>query len=413
MMVENKEVDNKTEKEGRKDSEQVGLIGGMHQVGEAVGGAFIEIGKIMGLAGAGAENSKKEKKEVQVTLKGAEKNDNSKVTKEELQIILKLIAPGTNFRTALDTIVKTGKGALIAIHNENLNSCIDGGFRVNCRFTPQRMAELSKMDGAIVLSSDMKKIDHANVLLTPDSSIKTNETGTRHKAAERTAKQTGSIVIAVSERRHEIVLFYRNARHVVRDTGELLRTANEQIQLLEKHRELFDTNLEKLNRSELRNYTNLNHAINVIQKGRIIQKITEGLKKYLVELGSEGILLKTRLKEIIHNVERETDLVMRDYTRIGLKKSKLLLETLTYDELLDTEHIKKILAYEKLDADSIRGWRILSKTSLMEPEIAMLIKESGNLGKAIHADVDFYKALFGEEKALQFKDEIERIKLSY
>jgi len=405
-MVE-EEINKKDEKE-----EQKGIIGGMQHMGEGVGDAFIEIGKLVGIANKEEQNSKKDKKEVQVTLKGSG-NIDTKVSKEELFSILKLIAPGTNFRTSLDTIVKIGKGALIVVENENLAPCIDGGFKVNCRFTPQRMSELSKMDGAIILGNDMKKINYANVLLTPDSSIKTNETGTRHKAAERTAKQTGCIVIAVSERRHEIVLFYRNARHVVKETGEILRTANEQIQLLEKHRELFDLNLEKLNRSELRNYTNLNHAINVIKKGRIIQKISEGLKKYLVELGSEGILLKTRLKEISHNVEKEMDLVIKDYTKIGLKKSKLLLETLSYEELIDTEHIKKVLAYENAEGESIKGWRILSKTSLMEPDIALLIKESGNLGKAIHAEIDFYKTLFGEEKALQFKDEIERIKLSY
>jgi len=339
---------------------------------------------------------------------------NNNASREELYNVLKVIAPGTNFRTALDNIVKGGRGALVAIESEGLDLLLDGGFRVNCRFTPQKLVELSKMDGAIILSQDMKKIDSANVLLTPDSSIKTNETGTRHKAAERTAKQTGGMVIAVSERRHEIVLFYKNTKHIVKYTAEILRTANEQVQLLEKHRELFDTYLEKLTRSELRNYYNVNHAISVIQKGRTIQKIAADLKRYLVELGSEGILLKTRLKEIIHNVEKETDLVLKDYTKIGPTKSKLLLETLSYDELLDADNIKKAIAYEKeIKAETLKGWRILSKTSLQEQDIALLIKEATNLGKIIHAEVDFYTKILGEEKALQFKEEIERIKLNY
>jgi diadenylate cyclase len=270
------------------------------------------------------------------------------------------------------------------------------------------------MDGAIVLSKDLKKISYANVMLTPDSRIQTNETGTRHKAAERTAKQTDCMVIAISERRHEIALFYKNARHIVKYTAELLRKANEQMQMLEKHRELFDLHLERLNRSELRNSLNLNHAINVIQKGRIIQKISADLKKYIIELGNEGTLLKTRLKEIIHNVEKETDFVLKDYTKIGIKKSKVLLESLTYDELLDADNIKRVLAYEKtIKADSIKGWRILSKTSLLEPEIALLVKESGTLGKAIHAEQEFYSKILGEEKAKLFKEEIERIKLNY
>jgi diadenylate cyclase len=352
------------------------------------------------------------KKEIQEKIIPVKQN--AKVPKEELNSILKLVAPGTHFRTALDSIVKAGKGAIIALENDSLEPLIDGGFRVNCRFTPQRLVELSKMDGAIILSSDLKKIAHANVLLTPDSQIKTNETGTRHKAAERTAKQTESVVIAVSERRHEIVLFYKNARHVVKNTADLLRKANEQLQMLEKHRDLFDSYLEKLNRSELRSHFNLNQSISVIQKGRIIQKISEDLKRFIVELGNEGILLKTRLKEIGYNVEKETDLVIKDYTKIGIKKSKLLLESLSYEELLDTENISRVLAYEKSAApETVKGWRILSKTGLMEPEIAFLIKETGNLGKAIHGDMDFYKNLFGDERGTQFKEDIERIKLSY
>jgi diadenylate cyclase len=234
-----------------------------------LGGAFVEIGKMIGIPGL---ESKKDKKEVQATI--TPQKLAAKLDKEELFNILKLVAPGTNLRTGINSIVQAGKGALIVVENENLLPILDGGFRVNCRFTPQRLVELSKMDGAIVLSKDLKKISHANVLLTPDSAIKTHETGTRHKAAERTAKQIGSIVVAVSERRHEIALFYKNARHIVKYTAELLRKANEQMQMLEKHRELFDSNLEKLNRSEMRNTLNLSHAVSVIQKGRIIQKIS-------------------------------------------------------------------------------------------------------------------------------------------
>ena len=104
-------------------------------------------------------------------------NKNGKSSKEEFLNVLRLIAPGTNLRTGLENIVKAGKGAIIVVGNEQLNSIIDGGFKINARVTPQRLLELSKMDGAIILSKDMKKIMNANVHLTPDSKIKTNETG--------------------------------------------------------------------------------------------------------------------------------------------------------------------------------------------------------------------------------------------
>ncbi len=351
------------------------------------------------------------KKEIQDTITPA---NNKKVSEEEFFSVLKMVSPGTNFRTALDGTVKAGKGALIAVQNERLNSIIDGGFRVNCRFTPQRLVELTKMDGAIVLSRDMKKINHANVLLTPDTKIKTSETGTRHKAADRTAKQIGGLVIAISERRHEINLFYKNVKYNIKNTDEILRKANEYIQLLEKQRELFDANVEKLTRSELKNYFNLNQAVNVIQKGRLIQKIAQDLKRYIVELGHEGTLLKTRLKELLSGVEKETFLVVKDYTKLNLKKSRILLESLSYDEILDSMNILRTLAYEKSSqASQIKGWRLLSKTSLNEADIANIIMQTGSLGKTIHSNIREYSVIIGEEKAKIFKEEIERLKLNF
>ena len=350
------------------------------------------------------------KKEVQETILP---QNNKKATEEEFYNILKTIAPGTNLRTALDGALKTGKGALVAIENELLLPLIDGGFRINAKFTPQRLIELTKMDGAIILSKDMKRINYSNVLLTPNSKIKSVETGTRHKAAERTAKQTGTLVIAISERKNEITLYYKNIRCPIIGTGELLIKANENIQMLEKQRELFDNNIEKLNHLELRNYQSLNQALSVIQKGRIIQKISSDLKKYLIELGKEGTLIKSRLKEITSDVEKETDFVIKDYTKLDLKKSKMMIESLTFDEISEKENILQALAYEKPVLQvPLKGWRILSKTSLLEADIASIIKEAETIGKAIHSNHEFYKRILGDEKAGIFKEEINRVKLN-
>src|SRR3989338_11188683 len=203
-----------------------------------------------------------EKKEVQEKIIPSNKEgNNSKVSEEEFFNVLKMIAPGTNLRAALEGALKGGRGAMIVIDNESLFPLIDGGFRVNCRFTPQKVAELAKMDGAIVLSRDAKRIDYANVLLTPDSKIKTSETGTRHKAAERTAKQVSGLVIAISEKKHDITLYYKNIRYPIKPTEDIRRKVNENIQLLEKQRELFDSYIDKLNKLELRNYHNIEQAI--------------------------------------------------------------------------------------------------------------------------------------------------------
>ena len=340
------------------------------------------------------------------------KTANEKVSQEEFLSILKLVAPGTSFRTAIDGALKTGKGALIVIENESLLPIIDGGFRINCKFTPQKLIELSKMDGALILSKDMKRINAANVLLTPSSQIKSAETGTRHKAAERTAKQTASLVIAISERKNEINLFYKNLKYHLKGTPDILRRANEHIQLLEKQRELFDKNIEKLNKMELRNNPSLSQAMLIIQKGRLIQKISEDLKRYVLELGNEGSLIKTRLKELIAGIEKETNLVIKDYTKLDIKKSKILLESLSYDELLDSDNILSVLAYESPVPMQVKGWRILSKTSLTESDIAKIIKESGSLGKAIYSNAREFAPILGEDKTQLFREEINRIKLN-
>jgi diadenylate cyclase len=336
-----------------------------------------------------------------------------KATEEEFTSIIKLLAPGTHLRSAIDGALKTKKGALIVVENENLTPLIDGGFRINSKFTPQKLIELIKMDGAIILSKDMKKINYANVLLTPNSKIKSLETGTRHKAAERTAKESETLVIAISERKNEINLYYKNKKYPIASTVNILRKANERIQLLEKQRELFDNHIKKLNILELRNYPSLEQAINLIQKGRLIQKISVGLQKYIIELGKEGTLLKIRLKELLKGIEKETDLVIKDYTQINLKRSKILLENLSYEEIHDSDHILKILSYESNPEVSIvKGWRILDKTCLLDSEIAEVIKEAGSLSKAIHSSPNFYKTILGHDKAVYLQDELRKIKMN-
>lgn len=362
---------------------------------------------------AKSNGKRMKRKEIQDTIIPLEQNNSGKATEEEFLNILKMISPGTNLRTALEGILKAEVGALIVIENELIPGLVDGGFRVNCKFTHQKLIELCKMDGAIILSKDAKKINDANVLLTPDSKIKTSETGTRHKAAERTAKQVGTLVIAVSERKNEVTLFYKNIKYPLKSTDIILRRANEHLHHLEKQREIFDKETDKLNKLELKNHPSLQKAITTIQKGRIIQKISQDLRKDIIELGNEATLIKTRLKEITKDVDKEINLIVKDYTKLDLKKSKFLLDTLSYDEILDENNILRALAYEKLSqAGPIKGWRMLSKTGLAEPDVAHLIKSTGSLGKAIYSNISEYIKILGSEKAQLFKMEIDKIKIN-
>ena len=160
---------------------------------------------------------------------------------------LKKVSPGTSLRTVLDDLIRSELGALIVFATPEVEKCFEGGFRLNCRFSPERLFELCKMDGAIIVSADLKRILYANVLLIPDNSIHTSETGTRHKAAEKTAKQAGAFVIAISERRKKVSLYYKTTRYFLKSSEELLREINSSLQILENQKEILDDLTGKLN----------------------------------------------------------------------------------------------------------------------------------------------------------------------
>ncbi len=331
-----------------------------------------------------------EKKEVQIRLL-----DKKEIKEEDITDILKTIAPGTSLRTAIEGVQKANTGGLIVVYNDFVQNMFEGGFKINSRFTPQRIIELGKMDGAIIISKDLKKILYANVLLTPDHSIPSDETGTRHKAAERTAKQAGTMVIAVSQRRDEIALFYNKLKYVIRDTNDIIRRATAILQIVEKHKDIFDRNRMELDKEEFKKIPRLIKAISLIQRGMIILNTSESLKSYIIELGAEGTIVKLRLKELLHKVEREIDETIKDYSRLGLPKSKKILSILTYDELLETDNLKQCLGVSE---DSIlpKGYRILDKEGMTEVDIEILVKNFKNLNSILEVDRASLTPLFGE-----------------
>jgi diadenylate cyclase len=346
-----------------------------------------------------------EKKEIQSRLVEGKKE----IKEGEITDILKTIAPGTLLRTAIEGVQKAKTGGLIVIYNDFVQGMFEGGFKINARFTPQKIVELGKMDGAIILSEDLKKILYANVLLTPDNSISSEETGTRHKAAERTAKQTGTVVIAVSQRRDEIALFYKNLKYVIRDTNDIIRRATAILQILEKHKDIFDRNKMELDKEELRKNPRLIKSLLLIQRGMIILDTSETLKSYLIELGIEGTIVKARLKELLHRVENEIYATVKDYSRIGLAKSKKILSVLTYDELLDTDNIKQCLGINE-DFILPKGYRILGKENLSEEEIEILVKNFKNLDSILNLKIENLTQFFEGEKAQKILEVIEHIR---
>jgi diadenylate cyclase len=334
-----------------------------------------------------------------------------KLTQEDILPILKLVAPGTALRSAISDIVRAKTGALIVVDAPGLTKMVEGGFRVNCRFTPQRLVELSKMDGALILSSDMNKILHANVLLAPDIKIPTRETGTRHKAAERTAKQIKTMTIAVSERRNTVTLYYETLRYTLKNSDEVLSRAVESLQLLEKQCEIFNDLLVNLNVLEFTNLQTMNDICLIIERAEIILKIASIIRRYIIELGTEGVLLRIRLKELIKDIEKEELLIINDYSKLKSKKTKNLFSVLSFEELLDIQNIIMALGCREEDIPSNKGMRILNKASIEQADIARLVEEFRNLNAILEAPTEkLIAVLRSESKARELQKDLIKMK---
>ncbi len=320
---------------------------------------------------------------------------------------IKLVSPGTPLRSVIGDLVRSGLGGLIVFDSPELhsNSLFEGGFRINCRFTAQKLFELCKMDGAIIVSSDLKRILYANVLITADNSINTSETGTRHKAAERIAKQAKTFVVAVSERKKKTTLYYSKSRYYLKSTEELIRGISSTLQVLEKQREIFDELLNNLNILEMSELVSVSDVCKVIQRAEMILKISESIKKNFTEIGKEGNIMQMRYRELIRGVEKAESEVLRDYSILSLKKSLLLLSNLTFDGLLDIEPISRLIL-DKPQEESIfpKGFRFLSHLTLSEKEISQIVKQFGNLKNILEAESKDYEFLL-RGRASTFKDE--------
>ncbi|MCK5449307.1 DNA integrity scanning diadenylate cyclase DisA [Candidatus Pacearchaeota archaeon] len=325
---------------------------------------------------------------------------------------IKLVSPGTLLRTVIDDLARSGLGAMIVLDNNELNTqnIFEGGFKINSRFTTQKLFELCKMDGAIIISQDFKRILYANTLMTPDSSIHSTETGTRHKSAERTARQAHTLVIAVSERKKKTTLYYNQARYHLKSTEELIRSLSSTLHVLEKQKEILNEQLNNLNLLEMSELVSISDVCQVIQKTEMILKISESIKRNFTELGREGNIMQMRYRELIRGVEKTENEIIRDYASLSLKRSKTLLASLTFEGLLDTKSIARLIL-EKPTEESIspKGFRFLAHLTLSEKENSLIVKQFQNLENLLKADVSEFEQIL-KNRANTIKEEITNLR---
>ncbi len=345
-----------------------------------------------------------------------------KVKEDNITAVLKLIAPGTPIRDGLESILRAKTGALLLItdNNEVIKEIVDGGFIINEEYTSSKLYELAKMDGAIVLSGDFKKILYANAQLIPEHEIQTTETGTRHRTAERTAKQTGELVISISQRRNIITVFKGNDRYVLEDTDVVLNKANQAIQTLEKYKKVFDNKLNILNEYEFNDIVTLQNVVLAIQRAEMVMRIVEEIQRQIYELGNDGRLVKMQLDELIGGLEKEESFIIKDYI-VKKKKApdKIIeeLKDLEYEELLKESSIAKLLGYEYFDNyDEVavypKGYRILSKVPRMPNNIVEnLVDSFKSFQHILAADIESLDEVegIGEVRAKTIKQSLKRM----
>ena len=343
-----------------------------------------------------------------------------------LKEIFSQITPGTIFREGLDNILDAGTGALVVLEvKDTLGDLIDGGFELNCSFTPQRLHELSKMDGAIILDENATKIKYANVHLQPDKSFQTNESGTRHRSAQRVAKQTNNLVVAISERRNRITLYKGDFRYKVKNLGDIMVEASQAMKTFERYKHVLDRALRNITLLEFDGMVTLSEVMIVVQRFEMLVRIRVEVEHAIIELGSEGKFLEIQLEELFKGVLKEEENFIRDYINtgeeeFGAAEVKEKLFQLGDLELLETENIAEALGYSRtaatLDMElDTKGYRILNKiTRITRKDTDKIITKYGNLSKILDLTEEELMEIRGISmfKARSIKKGIKRLKMT-
>jgi diadenylate cyclase len=263
--------------------------------------------------------------------------------------------------------MQQGTGALILFGSgPDVDAVCTGGFRLTgATFTAQRVAELAKMDGGIVVDDASNEILRANIHFIPDASIATDETGTRFRTAERLTLQTGCPVLAVSEESHLVaVVFSGNARFRLQSTTSLHDEANQRLGSIERLRRQFDDAVARLERYEVDGVVSNREVVSVIQRAAVIRRVAAELDPIAAELGEQATVISLQASDMVDGVDEVAELVNIDYqTRKPRKGSSVYtkLDAMDADDLYDTGAVAAALGFVPIDKSaSPRGARVLA-----------------------------------------------------
>ena len=332
------------------------------------------------------------------------------------------IAPGTNLRQGIDDIIRSHEGALIVIGDPaELSFLFSGGIALDQPFTPQLLYELSKMDGAIIVNDALSKLAYANVQLMPDPTIASSETGTRHRTAERVAKQTDALVISISQQRSTISLFVGHSRYQLDAIADVLAKTNQALATLHTYRERFEQVLTRLTALEFQSAVVLDDVIVVLQRAEMTTRMAEEIERDSVELGSEGRLIRMQLEELVGEVPAEKEAVVADYL-VGIGTTTVGqivtgLESLPYHDLLESEVLIRLLGHPA-DVNPLdftvtpRGYRVLRRIPrLPSGVIDRVVGDLDGLESIVRASTRELEAVdgVGAVRAREIKEGLRRL----
>jgi diadenylate cyclase len=339
-----------------------------------------------------------------------------------LRATLASIAPGTALRDGLERILRGRTGGLVVLgYDKTVEAICTGGFTLDVPFTATGLRELAKMDGAIIVDRELTRILRAAVHLMPDHTIPSEETGTRHRTADRVARQTGFPVISVSQSMQIIAAYVGETRHVLEDSGQILSRANQALATLERYKLRLDEVSSTLSALEIEDLVTVRDVAVVAQRLEMVIRIAREIEDYVLELGTDGRLLSLQLEELITGVDADRELVIRDYMVAG-RRAKTLdelldrLEKLSPTDLVDPASVARALglgATEHLDGPvAPRGYRLLARVPRLPPSVVdRLVEHFSSLQKLLSAGIDDLQAVegVGELRARSVREGLSRL----
>ncbi|QEC50109.1 DNA integrity scanning protein DisA [Baekduia soli] len=353
---------------------------------------------------------------------GDELNELESRQEPRLVKALEMVAPGTALREGLDNILHAHTGGLLVIgDHDELSFLFSGGLKLDIDYTPALLYQVAKMDGGIVLNANATKLAMANVQFTPDPTILSLETGTRHRTAERVSKQTDAIVIAISQRREVVSLYVDGAKYILEDIPVVLAKANQALATLDKYRTRLDQVSTRLTALEFEGGATLHDVLTVLQRSELVTRMAVEIERYIVELGTEGRLIEMQLEEVMVGVAADKAALIHDYLAEDSDETFAAaldqLGRMPHQDLLDFGRLAELMGYDRklntLDYPvSPRGFRILGRIPrLPKLVVAQIVKEFGGLDEllaATDAELETVEGV-GEIRAKDIREGLRRL----